>query len=214
MRYHVLRFDIWLCLAIGVVLSFGTGKLARYFLESRYELYQQEHIVDKNEVGGIADETIFHARSIEDMMSHETFTVISPGIQYRNKGSGFYHNFYLHALWLPSSEIVAARINEDSVVHTGESIYSGDSILPVCKVVWADLTDYSTFLSQIEYNNPLSRRDFYLDCVGNASIPSEQDFIETPVILVELVTILLVFPIVHWLGSKFGLFPYIIPPRN
>ena len=27
MRYHVLRFDIWLCLAIGVVLSFGTGKL-------------------------------------------------------------------------------------------------------------------------------------------------------------------------------------------
>ena len=207
MRYHVLRFDVWLCLAIGVLVSFGTGYLSTIFLTSQYEKYQQEHVVDTREVGGFADDTIFRAQNIEDLFRHEVFTVVSPGIEYRNKGSGYYKNFYMYALTLPSGEVVAARINSDSVTFTGDSIYTGDNILPVGKVVFCDLTDSPTFLSQIEYSRSLTRTDFYIDMVGDASILSEESFIETPVIFIKLFTILFVFFLVHWLGVKFSIFP-------
>ena len=68
---------------------------------------------------------------------------------------------YLYALTLPSGELVAARINSDSVVKEGDSIYSGNNILPVGKVVMANLTEDEYFINQIEYKEKLSRTDFY-----------------------------------------------------
>ncbi|MCI8498288.1 MAG: hypothetical protein HFG33_02690 [Bacilli bacterium] len=214
MRYHVLRFDMWLCLLLSVGLAFGAGKIATKIFEDKYEVHKEEQKVDENEIGGKATEETFRAESIEDILSHDTFTVVSPGIEYMNRGSGYYKGMYLHSLILPSGERVAARINSDSVIHEGDSIYTGDSILPVGRVIKEDLTKEKTFINQIEYKEPLDRKDFYIDMVGEAEIMNEEMFIESPVMIIQLVIIIITFPIFHMIGSKLGIFPYIFPPKK
>lgn len=88
MRYHNLRYDIWLCLLFSVLLAMGTAKIANNILADKYEQHKEEHKVEIGEIGGKADETIFRAQNIEDLLTHDTFTVVSPGIEYRNKGAG------------------------------------------------------------------------------------------------------------------------------
>lgn len=214
MRYHNLRFDIWLCLLLSVLLAMGAGKIANNILPQKYEEHKQEHKVDVGEIGGKADETVFRAQSIEDLLSHDTFTIVSPGIEYRNRGAGFYNGTYMYAVTLPSGEIVAARVNGDSVVNESDSIYSGDSILPVGKIVKEDLTKEKTFLEQIEHSEPLTRKDFYIDMVGEAEIASEESFIEGPTLLIQVITVLVTFPIFHSIGAKLGIFPYFFAPKN
>lgn len=212
-RYHILRFDIWLCLALSVLLAFGAGKIANKILPQKYEEHKAEHVVDAGEIGGIANDSIFRAQNIEDLLSHNTFTVVSPGIEYRNKGGGFYNGFYLDQLTLPSGELVAARINYDSVVSDGD-YYTGNSTLPVGKIIEADLTEDKTFLEQIEFKTPLDRKDFYIDMVGEAEIASEESFIEAPIMIIQIITVLITFPIFHIIGAKLGIFPYILPPKR
>lgn len=214
MRYHHLRFDIWLCLLLSFLLSLGAEKIANQILPKKYEEHKEAHKVDVGNIGGKADENTFRAQNIEDLLSHDTFTVVSPGIEYRNRGAGYYKGFYVYALTLPSGEIVAARINNDSVVNEGDSIFSGDSILPVGKIIKEDLSKEKTFIEQIEYKEPLSRKDFYIDMVGEAAIASEEDFVEGPTILIQLLTILITFPIFHMIGSKLGIFPYFFAPKK
>ena len=212
-RYRVLRFDIWLCLALSVLLAFGAGKIANKILPEKYEDYKEEHVVDTGQVGGMADDSVFKAQNIEDLLSHDTFTVVSPGIEYRNKGGGYYKGFYMDQLTLPSGEMVAARINNSAVVNDGD-YYTGNSTLPVGRIVTADLTEEKTFLEQIEYKYKLDRTDFYIDMVGEAEIASEETFIEAPVMLIQLAIVLVTFPIFHRIGAKLGIFPYILPPKK
>ncbi len=213
-RYHILRFDIWLCLLFSVLLATGAGKIATNILEKKYETYTEEHKVDANEIGGIAKEDVFRAESIEDLLSHDTFTIVSPGIEYRNKGAGYYKGMYLYAVTLPSGEKVAARVNSDSVTHEGDSIYSGDSILPVGRIIEADLSSEETFISQIEYREKLDRKDFYIDMVGEAEVISDEYYVDGTAILIELLVVVITFPIFHTIGSKIGIFPYIFPPKE
>ncbi len=124
MRVHYLRFDIWLCLLIGVGLSFIPSTILKNTLPQSYEQYEEEHKVEEGEIGGVAGEEVFRAQNVEDLLSHDTFTIVSPGIEYRNKGGGYYNGMYLHAVKLPSGERVAARINIENVTTVGESIYS------------------------------------------------------------------------------------------
>lgn len=213
-RYRVLRFDIWLSLLLAYLVGMGAAGIANKILPEKYEEHKQERQVDSGEVGGVADESVFRAQNIEDLLSHDIFTVISPGIEYKNKGGGFYHGYTMEALTLPSGELVAARINGDSVTHDGESIYDGDSTLPVGRVVKADLSDDKYFLEQIEYSAPLDRKDFYIDMVGEAEIQSEESFIETKVLIAQLLAIFLTFPIFHALGARIGIFPYFFAPKK
>lgn len=213
MRYRTLRFDIWVCLALGVLLGMGFGKIAEKILPEKYEEYKADHKVDTGFVGGIANDDIFRAQNIEDLLNHETFTVVSKGIEYKNRGAGYYKGMYLQALTLPSGELIAARINSDSVIH-GEDIYTGNTILPVGKIIYADLNEEDYFIHQIEYKEKLSRHDFYIDMVGDAEIVSEETFIETPIILLQLATVLITFPIFHSIGSKWGIFPYFFEPKE
>lgn len=83
-----------------------------------------------------------------------------------NRGAGYHGGYYMHALTLPSGELVAARINGDKVQRTGETIYDGDSIMPVGKIVYEDLTQDTYFIGQIEHSEKLTRTDFYIDMVG------------------------------------------------
>lgn len=207
MRYHHLRFDIWLCLALSVLISFLPVKIAEQILPKAYEAYEEEHTVADGEIGGAAGESVYRAENVADLLSHETFTVVSPGIEYRNRGGGYYGSYYMDALTLPSGELVAACINNDSVQTTGEGIYRGDSILPVGRIVYEDLTENETFLNQIQYKEKLSRTDFYVDMLGSGGKLSEEDYTQLPITLIRIGTVILCFPLLHMLGSKLGIFP-------
>lgn len=210
MRVHRLRFDIWVCLALSVLVAMGAAKIVNLMIPKAYETYVEEHVVADGEIGGIADETVFRAQSVEDLLSHDTFTVISPNIEYMNRGAGYFGSYYLYALTLPSGERVAARYNMDSVQkEDGEDadIYTGDKILPVGQVVYEDLTKSKSFLEQIEHAEPLSRTDFYIDMCGNGGKMSQETYSEGPVILVQILSVVICFPLLHMLGSKLGIFP-------
>ncbi len=214
MRYRSLRFDIWLCLLISFLISLIPMKIAENVIPKQYENYSQEHTVQEGDIGGIADESVFRAQNIEDLLSYDTFTIVSPGIEYRNRGAGYYNNSYMYAVKLPSGEIIAARINMESVKRTGEDIYSGDSILPVGKIVYEDLNSSETFISQIEYKENLSRKDFYIDMLGNGGKVSEENYTENSNTVIQIVTIIIAFPILHALGARIGIFPYFWAPKK
>ena len=207
MRRRYLSFDAWLCLLLSMALAMGTGKLTELIVAPIYQQHLEDHRPVDGEIGGQAGEEVFRARSVEDLLSHDTFTVLSPGIQYRNRGSGYYDGRYFQALTLPSGELVAAWINGESVQEVGGTDYfSSDKILPVGRVIYEDLTKNETFLSQIEYSEPLSRRDFYVDMVGETAVLNEEQAFETPKLIVQLLTVVVTFPLFHMLGSKLGLF--------
>lgn len=214
MRYHHLRFDIWLCLLLSFLLGCGFGKIAESILPKRYQEYVKEHQVQEGEIGGVAKEDTPRAESVDDLLKYETFTIISKGIEYRNKGAGYYKGYYMYAVTLKSGEKVAARIKNDSVQHIGDSIYSGESILPLGRIVKENLEKEETFLHQIEYKEPLSRHDFYIDMVGKGEIVSEEDYVKTPVLMIQLATVFITFPIFHMIGAKIGIFPYFFAPKK
>ncbi len=214
-RYHWLSFDAWICLALAVLASLGTGALAEKLAGRAYEAHVAAHAPVAGEIGGPAGEDVFRAQSVEDLLSHETFTVVSPGIEYRNRGGGYYGGRYFHALTLPSGELVAAWVNGESVQESGGNDYfSSDKILPLGRVVYEDLTGDEAFLGQIEYSEPLSRRDFYVDMVGDTAVLAEDQALETPKLAVQLLTAALCFPLLHALGSKAGLWGAYFAPRK
>lgn len=207
MRRRYLSFDAWLCLLLSVLVALGTGKLTELAAKRLYEQHVEEHKPVDGEIGGQAGETVFRAQSVEDLLQHDTFTVESPGIEYRNRGSGYYGGRYFQALTLPSGELVAAWINDESVQEVGGTDYfTSDKILPLGRVVYEDLTQNKTFLDQIQFKEPLSRTDFYVDMVGDTAVLSEEQALEAPKTVVQVVTVLILFPLFHMLGSKLGLF--------
>lgn len=213
MRYTRLRFDIWLCLLLAFLAGLGTVKLAGLVLPGMYEAYVQEHVVADNDIGGRAGTDVFRARSVDDILSHDTFTIVSPGIEYRNRGAGYYGSYYLYAVTLPSGERVAAAINMESVRYEGE-YYSSEHTLPVGRVVYEDLTSNEYFMNQIEFREPLSRTDFYVDMQGVGGVMSQEDYFEPRTNMVQVVTVLVCFPLLHAMGSALGLFPRFFPPRK
>ena len=213
MRIRRMRFDIWLCLLLACLVGTGASKLAQLAGDSTYDSYVEEHTVAAGDVGGVAGDDVVRAQSIDDLLSHDTFTVVSPGIEYRNRGAGCYGNWYMQALTLPSGELVAAVYNLDSVQIEG-SYYTGEATLPVGRVVFEDLSENESFMHQIEYKEPLSRHDFYVDMVGNGGKLSQEDYGQPVVLTVQLVVTLLFFPIFHALGATFGIFPYFFPPKK
>ena len=214
MRRRILPIDAYICLALSVLVSLGTGYIAGRVAEIVYAQEVEKHQAVVGEIGGPADETVFRAQSVDDLLSHDTFTIVSHGIHYRNEGAGFYRNYYLYSVELPNGERVAARVNDESVQSTGDSYYSGDSILPLGQVVWEDLTQDEMFLNQIESHDPLTRRDFYVDMVGNTGILAADLALETPKTMTEVLTVFICFPIFHAIGSKLGIFPPYFAPRK
>ena len=87
-------------------------------------------------------------------------------------------------------------------------------ILPLGRVVWADLEEDSAFLEQITTAYPLDRTDFYVDMTGNTARYSQEERTENHVLVVQGITILACFPLLHALGSHFGLFPAFFPSRR
>lgn len=214
-RYHRMPFDVWVCLLLSALVAWGTGTLAEKLAEKAYEAQVERHAPAAGEIGGPAGEDTFRAQSVEDLLSHETFTVVSPGIEYRNRGAGYYGGRYFYAVTLPSGERVAACVNGDSVREEGgHDYYSSDKILPLGRVVYEDLTGSENFLNQIEHSEPLSRRDFYIDMVGAAAVPAQEDALGVPKMLTQIVTVVACFPLFHALGSRLGLWGAYFPPKK
>lgn len=210
MRRRILSFDAWLCLALAALVALGTGNLAERLATKRYDAQVEAHKPVDGQIGGKAGEEVFRAQNVDDLLSHDTFTVISPRIEYRNRGAGYYGGRYFRALTLPSGELVAAWINDESVQPTGKDIMSGDNILPLGRVVWEDLTDSPTFLDQIQgkgtrNEEPLSRTDFYVDMVGDTAVLAQEQAVGGPTMLVQALTVIVLFPLFHALGSKLGI---------
>lgn len=211
-RYTRMRFDIWLTLLIAFGIGIGAGKIAELFLPAMYESYVQEHTVAEGDIGSKAGEDVFRVQSVDDILSHDTFTIVSPGIEYRNKGAGYYDGVYTYAVTLPSGEVVAAQINMENVQQEGD-YYASDHTLPVGQVVWADLTQSEMFMSQISYGIPLSRTDFYVDMLGVGGVMSEEDYFKPRINTAQVVATVVCFPFLHALGAKLGLFPFFFAPR-
>lgn len=114
----------------------------------------------------------------------------------------------------PNGERVAARVNDDSMQFTSDSVYNGDSIPPLGQVVWEDLTKSEAFLNQIEFGKPLTRKDFYVDTVGNTGVLSADLALETPKIVTQVLAVFICFPIFHAIGSKLGIFPPYFAPKK
>lgn len=205
MRRRYLSFDAWVCLALSFAVALGVGFVAEKLAVKSYAGQVEAHKPVDGQIGGKAGEEVFRAQSVEDLLSHDTFTVVSPGIEYRNRGAGYYGGRYFQALTLPSGELVAAWINGESVQSMGEDIFSGDNILPLGRVVMEDLTSNQTFLEQIEFKEPLSRTDFYVDMVGDTAVMDEEQATQTPKVVAQVLTVFILFPIFHMLGSKLGL---------
>lgn len=212
-RRRMLRFDIWFTLLISFGIGWCAGKVAELVLPAMYESYAEEHIIADGDIGGKAGPEVFQVQSIDDILSHDTFTIVSHGIRYRNRGAGYYHGNYFHAVELPSGEVVAAWINMENVQYDGE-YYSSDHTLPVGKVVWADLTDDEYFMQQISYGDPLTRTDFYVDMWGVGGAMDQEDYFEHRVDAVQAVVTIICFPLLHSIGAKLGLFPYFFSPRK
>lgn len=85
MHYRYLRFDIWLCLLFALFVSIFPAALAERIFSEKYKGYVEEHTVADGEIGGKAGADVFRAESIEDLETHDAFTVVSPGIEYRNQ---------------------------------------------------------------------------------------------------------------------------------
>lgn len=107
-RFRRLRFDIWLCLAVSTLISFLPVKILKTVLPHAYTAYTEEHVVPDGEIGGTADNGVHRAQNVEDLLAHDTFTIVSPGIEYCNHGAGYHGNRYFYAVTLPSGERIAA----------------------------------------------------------------------------------------------------------
>lgn len=208
MRRRILPFDVWLCLLLAALAAWGTGAMAEHIAQKMYAKEMEAHAPVAGQIGGPAEASDFRAQSVADLLEHEIFTVPSHGIEYRNRGAGYYDGKYFQALTLPSGELVAAWINEESVQMVGGNDYfTSDKLLPLGRVIYEDLTQNETFLDQIQFREPLSRTDFYIDMVGDTAVLNEEQAIGTPKLVVQLLTVVILFPLIHAGGSKMGLFP-------
>ena len=139
MRLHRLRFDIWFCLLVAYLVSLGTGAAASALSAATYDGYAEVHSAAPGQAGSPAGPEVPRAQSIAELLELDTFTVLSQGIAYRNEGAGYFEGSYLYNL-ASLRGTVAARIHTESV-QDGEKFASGEVVLPVGRVIWADLEE-------------------------------------------------------------------------
>lgn len=215
MRINRIRDDILFCFIIAFLAAWGAGVLAGRAAGLAYEGYVERHQIPDGETGGRAVEDIFRAQSVDDILSHEKFTIVYDIMTLYDYGTGFYEGTSLYSLKLPSGEYVAASVCLDSIITLEElPVLGGSCLLPVGTAVYADLAQDESCLGQIESRQPLTRTDFYIDMSGNRPVKEEEDFVKPAVSAARGITAVVTFPLIHMLGARLGVFPYIFMPGN
>lgn len=216
----VMGWDGYVCLMLSGLAAWLVGEGVRAVADTTYAGYVEEHMVAEGDVGGIAGEDVFRAESIADLLENDTFTVISPGTQYIGRGAAYYEvspgeRIYMRELQLPSGEMVAAHINGDNVQRQGEAFVDEVSILPVGCVVYEDLTQDQEFMESMQYfSHSLSRTDFYIDMAGSGMTMSQEQYSDWPAGIAFLITGVIMFPLLHALGARIGIWGYYFPHRE
>lgn len=214
-RVHWLRYDMYICLLLAAGVAWLAGRGVDQVTEQTYVSYEESKQVADGEVGGVATDDIFRITCIDDIRSHELFTLETEGITYRNEGGGYFENHFLYGVLLPSGERVAMSINNENVVSDGD-YYSGINTLPVGRLVEADLEADEYFMNQVNHDgeHPLTATDFYVDMVGDGARVSEESYKEGSRTWVQIIVGILTFVLVHILGARIGIFPYFIVPKR
>lgn len=84
--------------------------------------------------------------------------------------------------------------------------------MPVGRVVYADLSGDESLLNQIEGDQALTRKDFYIDMQGRDELIDKEPYIEKRVGIVKTITAIVTFLLIHWLGASIGVFhTYLCP---
>ena len=205
MRVYKVRYDILICMILSALVVLGVVKILPGVYTAIYNNYVKMHTVADGEIGGAAGEDVYRAESVEDLLSHDTFTVEISYDSYLRADVGHYGDVYLQNLELPSGERVAACVNEGGAQRGEDDSY----LLPVGRVVYADLASDSKFLGYFEKYDPLTRTDFYLDMEGKGSAfyDDPEDYDEKYTIYIKAATAVVSFGVIHLIGSKLGLFP-------
>jgi len=213
MRIYKIRFDVLICIILSALVVLGISKALPIFYSMLYDRYAQTHMVSDGDVGGKAGEDVYRVQSVEEILSHDTFTVQAEYGSVMTADTGYFGGIYLLNLELPSGERVAACINDDAMQENYEEDYF---LMPVGKVVEADLSKDAEFISRIEHSEALSRTDFYLDMNGNGAtgLVSAESYDKQYTVYIQAIAAVLNFVIFHVLGCKLGLFPQLIPIKR
>lgn len=213
MRMYKIRYDILICIILAALAVLGTSKILPVFYSMLYDRYTQTHAAADGDIGGKAGEDVYRITNVEELLSHDKFTVEANYSSVVTADSGYFGDVYLLNLQLPSGERVAACINNDAMQRNYEEDYY---IMPVGKVVEADLSKDSGFLGMIERSDALSRTDFYLDMNGNSGsgLVSVESYDKQYTIYIKAFVAVISFMVFHTIGCKLGMFPRLIPAKS
>lgn len=215
MRYRRMRYDVYFCLLCALGVAYLAGKGVDAYTERTYEDYVESKSVAPGEVGGIAGDDVYRITCIDDIRTHDVFTMETEGITYRNEGQGYFGSIYCYNVELPSGERVAMNISNKNVVSEGD-YYTGINTLPVGRLVEADLTEDETFMEQISDKGemPLTATDFYVDMVGEGVYLSEHSYKNYARNCVQIIVGFITFALIHNLGARLGIFPYFFASKR
>lgn len=213
MRMYKIRFDVLICIILSALVVLGTGKILPVFYSMIYDRYTQTHTVSDGEIGGKAGDDVYRVQNVEELLSHDTFTVQVEYGALLTADTAYFGDIYLLNIELPSGERVAACVNFDATQQNYEENYY---TMPVGRVVKTDLSEDAEFISGMKRSDTLSRTDFYLDMMGNggSSLVSEESYDEQYTIYIKAIAAVLSFIAFHVIGCKAGLFPRIIPVKK
>lgn len=204
---YKVRYDIFICLAVASLLGLvAVPRVLPGIYAMMYDRYVEAHTVADGEIGGVAGDDVVRARSIDDLLSGDTFTVEIKENSYLISEASDFGKKYLTNIELPSGEHVAVNINRKSVVGDSEKY---TVTLPVGKVVYADLSKDEKFMKWIETKEKLTRTDFYVDMLGKGSTDfiTEDTYDEKYTENIQFISIIVIFCVLHTIGSKMGFFP-------
>ena len=75
MRRYRMRFDVWLSFLLACGIAYLVGLGVDKITERTYEGYRESRLVEDGVVGGAATEDIYRITCIDDIKSHELFTL-------------------------------------------------------------------------------------------------------------------------------------------
>lgn len=213
MRIYKIRFDVLICILLSALAVLGVSKVLPFFYSNLYDRYAQAHMVSDGDIGGKAGDDVYRVQSVEEILSHDTFTVQVGYSSVMTADTGYFGDSYLLNLELPSGERVAACINDDARQRNYEEDYY---IMPVGEVVESDLSKDEEFMSWIERSEALSRTDFYLNMNGNggSGLVSAERYDEQYTLYIKAVVAILSFIVFHTIGCRMGLFPRLMPIKK
>ncbi len=152
MRLHRLRFDIWLCLLVAYLVSLGTGPQPPPSARPRMTAMQRFTPLLLARRAVLPGQR-FPGHRVSRSCWSWILSQCSPKVLPTATRERAILRAATSIIWPSSGERVAARIHTESV-QDGENFASGEVVLPVGRVIWADLEEDPAFLEQITSGYP------------------------------------------------------------